>query len=76
MLIKLSDVRFRCAPGYSGDSCDVTSPATPTSDRTALIAGLSVMGAVLLLLLLALLVYCCCVRRRGDRQSRARYQEE
>jgi hypothetical protein len=70
----------QCAPGYSGDSCDVTSPdtttPTPQSDRTALIAGLSVMGAVLLLLLLALLVYCCCVRRRGDRQSRARYQEE
>jgi hypothetical protein len=47
-----------CPRGFSGSSCEISSSQL-SSTNIGLIAGLSVLGAVLLLVAIALIVYFC-----------------
>jgi len=51
--------KCRCTSGYSGDTCDIVSAhlGSGSSANVGLIAGLSVLGAVLLIVAAALIFY-------------------
>jgi len=48
-----------CSEGYAGEICDVVATQMTSQSKVGLIAGLSVLGAVLLLTAAALIFYFC-----------------
>jgi len=66
-----------CSSGYTGDQCDLASQqvtSDSSSSSLALIAGLSVLGALLLLVGLAIVFYCFVyprVKAKPDSYKRA-----